>query len=455
MPSPAYTLPSPTSPTSPAYSLPSPAKAYYIQDTREYIPISPTRLQPEPESLVTLKARLKDDSVDVGSFGDLHLVDTLMIRRSSQDVMSLYLFDDALLCVKPVKKKLFKRASTDLKLCGRILVKDMKRVYDSSTSKEHALTVDIEQGSFDIIFESKFMLEMWSKSLDMVIEAGGVRQTFHKSLASSSLPSLTTDPSRTSASSSERSPAVTSNTFYHGIPQGHETVLSGSTGPVKTYITTPSDRVARYYSQRKKTAVILISDVSGFELNSLRLTADAIAAAGFLVFIPDILHGDGVQFDHPNAWAQAAEIIKRHKPETIAETIHAVVDVVRFKVQVDNIVLIGYGYGAQYAILSNATSQCQASAVINPTSIAIDEFYFKTTERPLLAIVSPENESAEWVMRFRKQVSIVNPNFQFFSFSGTSRRFSLHPISHEDESAGYFAVEDTIRFLESVSRMAA
>ncbi|KAK7245792.1 hypothetical protein RIF29_40642 [Crotalaria pallida] len=71
-------------------------------------------------------------------------------------------------------------------------------------------------------------------------------------------------------------------------------------GGIRTYITGPPD---------SKRAIILVSDVFGFEVPKLRKIADKVAAAGFLVVVPDLLYGDYFDFDNPEfdreSWAKA------------------------------------------------------------------------------------------------------------------------------------------------------
>nr|DAD31658.1 TPA_asm: hypothetical protein HUJ06_010509 [Nelumbo nucifera] len=54
-------------------------------------------------------------------------------------------------------------------------------------------------------------------------------------------------------------------------------------GGLKTYATGSPD---------SKRAVLLVSDVYGYEAPNLRMLADKVAAAGFYVVVPDFLYGD-------------------------------------------------------------------------------------------------------------------------------------------------------------------
>ncbi|RWR93696.1 endo-1,3/1,4-beta-D-glucanase isoform X2 [Cinnamomum micranthum f. kanehirae] len=61
-------------------------------------------------------------------------------------------------------------------------------------------------------------------------------------------------------------------------------------GGLKTYVTGSPD---------SKLAMLLVSDVYGYEAPNLRKLADKIAAAGFYVVVPDFLYGDPYVPDDP------------------------------------------------------------------------------------------------------------------------------------------------------------
>ncbi|WVY94122.1 hypothetical protein V8G54_033210 [Vigna mungo] len=73
-------------------------------------------------------------------------------------------------------------------------------------------------------------------------------------------------------------------------------------GGLSSYVTGSPD---------SKFAIILVSDVFGYEAPNLRKLADKVAASGFLVVVPDLLYGDyadlfNPQFDR-DSWRKAHE----------------------------------------------------------------------------------------------------------------------------------------------------
>uniref|UniRef100_M0ZWT3 Endo-1,3-1,4-beta-d-glucanase n=1 Tax=Solanum tuberosum TaxID=4113 RepID=M0ZWT3_SOLTU len=72
----------------------------------------------------------------------------------------------------------------------------------------------------------------------------------------------------------ENPPALSSSS-------GHGSILE--LGGLKTYVSGSSN---------SKHAILLISDVYGYEAPNLRKLADKVAAGGYYVVVPDFLYGD-------------------------------------------------------------------------------------------------------------------------------------------------------------------
>ncbi|XP_052155946.1 endo-1,3;1,4-beta-D-glucanase-like isoform X3 [Oryza glaberrima] len=66
-------------------------------------------------------------------------------------------------------------------------------------------------------------------------------------------------------------------------PAGGEGKVVDSFGGIKAYVSGAAE---------SKAAVVLVSDVFGFEAPNLRKMADKVASSGYFVVVPDFLHGD-------------------------------------------------------------------------------------------------------------------------------------------------------------------
>ncbi|GLT70975.1 hypothetical protein SLA2020_430210 [Shorea laevis] len=80
-------------------------------------------------------------------------------------------------------------------------------------------------------------------------------------------------------------------------------------------------------SADSKLAVLIISDVFGYEAPNLRKVADKVAAAGFYVVVPDFMHGDPYVIDKPERplpiW------LKDHGTDTGFEEAKAVIEALK------------------------------------------------------------------------------------------------------------------------------
>jgi hypothetical protein len=171
--------------------------------------VSPTRssssspIGPEPEdddnippgedpwraTIDDLRSRIidwKGHSLD--NLGPLQLYDHLHVRRDHLlREFFVYLFKEALICVIEEKKRSFARllpssnsgadsASVPtkgvLRLKGRIFVRHIRRVTDSSVMGELSLTIDMEDeklDSFILIFKERSSLETWKNKISNLV----------------------------------------------------------------------------------------------------------------------------------------------------------------------------------------------------------------------------------------------------------------------------------------------
>lgn len=394
------------------------------------------------QALQYLQSRLPTELAEmVSALGKLYLVDTLTIRRKRQDSVTLYLFDDAVLFVKP-KRKLIGKSSRALELVGRIFIKDIKRVYDSSIAQEIALTIELKQDACQVLFDAAFTLEMWKASLESIMQN---HSNNGPSTPISSRPlSLITDISSEESSwGSLNTPIsmtrMTSSESY--ISKGEETSIVG----LATYVASEPTQQAK---RKGRVAILVIGDVLGWRWPTLRRIADELAHQGFLSFIPDVFKGDAIELDQPDALLKADEFFNKHSFDAVSERINLVIDALRFGVKATKVVVLGYGYGAQFAMYANATDQCDVSVAVTPTSLGFNEGYFQRMEKPIQVVLSPETASAPWVRRLEYKVSKNNRRARFITFPNTSRRFAQYPTCSDDQTGAVEAFEDCVRYIE-------
>ncbi|KAJ0035429.1 hypothetical protein Pint_24926 [Pistacia integerrima] len=132
-------------------------------------------------------------------------------------------------------------------------------------------------------------------------------------------------------------------------------------GGLNTYVTGLSD---------SKLAILLISDVFGYEAALFRKLADKLAAAGFLVVAPDFFYGDPVDLSNPqfdrDAW------MKAHNTDKGYEDAKPVIAALRRK-GVSAIGAAGFCWGGKVAVQLASSDDIQAAVLLHPGLITDDE----------------------------------------------------------------------------------
>ncbi|KAK7359702.1 hypothetical protein VNO77_01665 [Canavalia gladiata] len=135
-------------------------------------------------------------------------------------------------------------------------------------------------------------------------------------------------------------------------------------GGLNSYVTGSPD---------SKLALILVSDVFGYEAPNLRKLADKVAAAGFLVVVPDLLYGDYiVDFNDPQFDRQAWR--KAHAPDKASEDTKPLIAALKSK-GVKAIGAAGFCWGGVVVVkLAIAIgNDIQATVILHPGSITDNE----------------------------------------------------------------------------------
>ncbi|KAJ0091933.1 hypothetical protein Patl1_25473 [Pistacia atlantica] len=130
---------------------------------------------------------------------------------------------------------------------------------------------------------------------------------------------------------------------------------------LNTYVTGPSD---------SKLAILLVSDIFGYEAPLFRKLADKVAAAGFLVMAPDFFYGDPVDLSNPqfdrDAWR------KVHTTDKGYEDAKPVIAALKSK-GVSAIGAAGFCWGGRVAVKLASTDYIQAAVLLHPSRITVDD----------------------------------------------------------------------------------
>lgn len=144
---------------------------------------------------------------------------------------------------------------------------------------------------------------------------------------------------------------------------------------LKSYVTGSSD---------SKLAVLLISDVYGYEAPNLRKLADKIAAAGFYVVVPDFFYGDPY---NPSA-KPISDWIQLHGPDKGFEDAKPIVAALRSK-GISAIGAVGFCWGAKAVVQLAKSDDIQAGVLMHPSFVTVDDI--KDVIKPL-AILGAETD---------------------------------------------------------------
>lgn len=150
----------------------------------------------------------------------------------------------------------------------------------------------------------------------------------------------------------ENPPAVSSNC-------GAGTVQE--LGGLQTYLTGP------FYS---KLAILLVSDVFGYEAPNLRKLADKVAAAGYLVVVPDFFFGDPCDPNDPQFNREAWR--KVHDTDKGYEDAKLVIAALKNK-GASTIGAAGFCWGGKVVVKLAGSNDIQAAVLLHPSRITVED----------------------------------------------------------------------------------
>ncbi|XP_027369011.1 endo-1,3;1,4-beta-D-glucanase-like isoform X3 [Abrus precatorius] len=138
---------------------------------------------------------------------------------------------------------------------------------------------------------------------------------------------------------------------------GHVQKLGG----LDAYVTGPS---------HSKLAILMVSDVFGYEAPILRKLADKVAATGYYVVVPDFLYGD--PFAAEDATRPLPVWLKDHEPNKAFEDAKPVIEALKHK----GVLAIGaasFCWGAKSVVELAKSGLIQAAVLLHPSFITLDD----------------------------------------------------------------------------------
>ncbi|KAJ0034028.1 hypothetical protein Pint_24930 [Pistacia integerrima] len=192
---------------------------------------------------------------------------------------------------------------------------------------------------------------------------------------------------------------------------------------LNTYVTGPSD---------SKLAILLVSDIFGYEAPLFRKLADKVAAAGFLVMAPDFFYGDPVDLSNPqfdrDAWR------KIHTTDKGYEDAKPVIAALKSK-GVSAIGAAGFCWGGRVAVKLASTDYIQAAVLLHPSRITVDDINEVKIPVAILGAEIDHITPAEQVKHFGEILSSKSEIDSLVKiFPGVSHGWTVK-YKVEDESA--------------------
>uniref|UniRef100_A0A0A9E7E2 Dienelactone hydrolase domain-containing protein n=1 Tax=Arundo donax TaxID=35708 RepID=A0A0A9E7E2_ARUDO len=206
-------------------------------------------------------------------------------------------------------------------------------------------------------------------------------------------------------------------------PAGGEGKVVDSFGGLKAYLAGPDDA---------KAAVVLVSDIYGFEAPNLRKIADKVASSGYFVVVPDFLHGD--PYAPENAERPLPVWIKSHAPGKGFEEAKPVIAALKEK-GVSAIGAAGYCWGAKVVVELAKAHEIQAAVLLHPSFVSVDDIKEVKCPMSILGAEIDKMSPPELVKQFEQVLSANSGVVHFVKiFPGVAHGWSVR-YSHDDAPA--------------------
>ncbi|XP_043709273.1 endo-1,3;1,4-beta-D-glucanase-like isoform X2 [Telopea speciosissima] len=167
---------------------------------------------------------------------------------------------------------------------------------------------------------------------------------------------------------------------------------------LNTYITGSLD---------SKFAILLVSDIFGYKAPNFRKLADKVAAAGYLVVVPDFFYGDPFEM-HKNRtdWRAA------HGTDKGFEDAKPVISALKSK-GVSAIGAAGFCWGAKVVVELAKSDEIQAVVMLHPSRVTVDDIRAVKTPISLLGAEFDQISPPELVKQF-EEILAVKPEVSSF-----------------------------------------
>ncbi|KAK3440893.1 hypothetical protein EUGRSUZ_B01151 [Eucalyptus grandis] len=159
-----------------------------------------------------------------------------------------------------------------------------------------------------------------------------------------------------------------------------------------------------------KLAIILLSDIFGYEAPNFRKLADKVASAGFYVVAPDYFYGDA--YDPENAERPILVWVKDHGVESGYDDTLPVIEALKSK-GISKIGAAGFCWGGKGVVELNKRELIQAGVILHPALVTTDDIKGVKVPIAVLGAEVDENASPELLKQF-EEVLAAKPEVDGF-----------------------------------------
>ncbi|KAJ4359240.1 hypothetical protein N0V95_002321 [Ascochyta clinopodiicola] len=226
----------------------------------------------------------------------------------------------------------------------------------------------------------------------------------------------------------------------HRGPTGVEALAAGHRETIRAYITYPENRSTQ-------NAILIMTDVLGFEFPNVQLIADQFAANGYFTIIPDVFNGNtvplnpGPDFDFPT-WRAT----KMPREATVDPIYATIIKHLRGELGVKRLGGVGYCFGGKYVCRWLKEGGLDAGFTAHPSFVGVDEL--KGIKGPL-SIAAAETDSIFPAEKRRETEDILKEMrvpYQMTLYSDVQHGFGVK--GHLSHQRARFAKE--LAFLQAV-----
>jgi len=156
--------------------------------------------------------------------------------------------------------------------------------------------------------------------------------------------------------------------------QGREDTLGG----LRVYLSGSASAAA---------AIILVSDIFGYDTPLFRRLADKVGAAGYFAVVPDLFNGDPYKpAEGENMMAAIPQWLPNHLPASKVDATKALVEVIKDR-GIRSIGIVGFCWGAKIAAIVGKEQDVRAIVQCHPSFVEASDY--EEVSVPIAVLAAP------------------------------------------------------------------